>query len=45
MQQPYRLSVCYEVRVVRIDSQRVLAGGRVHDRSTRFAPLPAGAGA
>lgn len=41
MQQPYRLSVCYEVRTVRIDSQRVLAGGRVRERGTKFAPMEA----
>lgn len=43
MQQPYRLSVCYEVRVVRIESQRRLAGGRVTERLADFAPVPAGA--
>jgi hypothetical protein len=37
MQQPYRLSVCYEVRVVRIDSLRQKTGGRVSERSTAFA--------
>jgi hypothetical protein len=37
MQQPYRLSVCYEVRVVRIDSLRRRIGGRVTERSTAFA--------
>jgi hypothetical protein len=37
MQQPYRLSVCYEVRAVRIESQRRVAGGRVAERSTSFA--------
>ena len=40
MQQPYRLSVCYEVRVVRIESQRRLAGGRVSERLADFAPVP-----
>jgi hypothetical protein len=39
MQQPYRLSVCYEVRTVRIQSLRRFAGGRVAERSTAFAPL------
>lgn len=39
MQQPYRLSVCYEVRVVCIESLRRLQGGRVTDRTTEFAPL------
>jgi len=36
MQQPYRLSVCYEVRVVRIASLRRQVGGRVADRSADF---------
>lgn len=39
MQQPYRLSVCYEVRVVRIDSLRQSPGGRVTDRQSRFEPV------
>jgi hypothetical protein len=38
MQQPYRLSVCYEVRVVRIESLRRVQGGRVSERATDFAP-------
>jgi hypothetical protein len=37
MQQPYRLSVCYEVRVARIASLRRLPGGRVGDRASNFA--------
>jgi hypothetical protein len=41
MQQPYRLSVCYEVRAVRIDSLRKLPGGRVVDRESRFEPADA----
>jgi hypothetical protein len=36
MQQPYRLSVCYEVRVVRIASLRRQSGGRVADRAADF---------
>ena len=36
MQQPYRLSVCYEVRVARIDSLRKQQGGRVGDRSSQL---------
>jgi hypothetical protein len=39
MQQPYRLSVCYEVRVVRIESLRRLPAGRVTERATEFAPV------
>ncbi|CUI07402.1 DUF4255 domain-containing protein [Massilia sp. P8910] len=41
MQQPYRLSVCYEVRVARIDSQRRQAGGRVAERAADFGQLAA----
>jgi hypothetical protein len=41
MQQPYRLSVCYEVRVARIDSQRRQPGGRVGERGADFRPLAA----
>lgn len=41
MQQPYRLSMCYEVRVVRIDSLRRTPGGRVADRESRFEPAQA----
>jgi hypothetical protein len=36
LQQPYRLSVCYEVRVPRIDSRRVTGTGRVGDRRFDF---------
>jgi hypothetical protein len=32
LQQPYRLSVSYEVRVPRIDSRRVTSTGRIGDR-------------
>lgn len=44
LQQPYRLSVCYEVRVPRIDSQRVEHAGRIGDRSfvLKDNPLPEG---
>jgi hypothetical protein len=41
MQQPYRLSVCYEVRVARIESQRRQPGARVADRATDFRAQPA----
>ena len=41
MQQPYRLSVCYEVRAVQVDSERRLAGGRVVERRTDFAEVEA----
>jgi uncharacterized protein DUF4255 len=40
LQQPYRLSVCYEVRVTRIDSQRTLRTGRVAERTTQFEENP-----
>jgi hypothetical protein len=41
MQQPYRLSVCYEVRAARIDSLRRLPAGRVSERETRLTPQAA----
>lgn len=40
LQQPYRLSVCYEVRVTRIDSQRTLRTGRIAERTTQFEENP-----
>ncbi len=40
-QKPYRLSVCFEVRVVRIDSERRPPAGRVRDRATDFEDKPA----
>jgi hypothetical protein len=40
MQKPYRLSVCFEVRVVRIDSERKLNPGRILERSTAFEGMP-----
>ena len=42
MQQPYRLSVCYEVRAVRIESQRVLQGPRITERVSDFEGVGAG---
>lgn len=36
LQKPYRLSVCFEVRAVQIDSQRFTGATRVRDRVTRF---------
>lgn len=36
LQQPYRLSVCYEVRVPRIDSLRRARTGRIGDRTFDF---------
>jgi hypothetical protein len=39
MKQPYRLSVCYEVRTVRIDSARRVQAGRLTERSSEFGPL------
>lgn len=39
LQQPYRLSVCYEIRIARIDSTRTLPVGRVADRAAAFVAL------
>jgi hypothetical protein len=44
LQQPYRLSVCYEVRVTRIDSLRTERTGRVLERTAEFDENPVGAG-
>jgi len=40
LQKPYRLSVCIEVRVVRIDSERKLQPGRIRERATDFEEAP-----
>lgn len=40
LQKPYRLSICFEVRVVRLDSERSLRVGRIEGRDTRFEELP-----
>jgi hypothetical protein len=39
LQEPYRLSVCYMVRVTRIDSLRTSNGVRVIDRIGRFGEM------
>jgi hypothetical protein len=41
LQKPYHLSVCYEVRVTRIDSNRTLKTGRILERSSDFEENPA----
>jgi len=41
LQEPYRLSVCYEVRTVRIASQRELDAQRARERSVDFQPAEA----
>ena len=41
LQKPYRLSVCYEVRSVRIASQRQIDASRLVERSTDFQPAGA----
>jgi hypothetical protein len=41
LREPYRLSVCYQVRVTRIDSRRVLEGTRVVDYNRGYGPVPA----
>lgn len=45
LQQPYRLSVCYEMRLVRIDSTRTQRTGRITERASQFRNVPAAAGA
>jgi hypothetical protein len=41
LQEPYRLSVCYEVRAIRIASQRVLRRRRVSERESELAGVEA----
>jgi hypothetical protein len=43
LQKPYRLSVCYEVRVVRISSRRVVQARRIGERAADFGAVGAGA--
>ncbi len=46
LQQPYRLSVCYEVRVTRVDSKRTATATRVVERNVRIgSPEPLGVNA
>ena len=40
LREPYRLSVCYEVRATRVDSQRVLERGRVVHRDAELGERP-----
>jgi hypothetical protein len=40
LREPYRLSVCYQVRVARVDSQRVLRHARIVDRAAKFDDTP-----
>ena len=41
LREPYRLSVCYEVRVTRISSTRTSSRGRVFERTGRLEDDPA----
>ena len=43
LQKPYRLSVCYEVRVVRISSRRVVQARRIGERAADLGTVGAGA--
>lgn len=36
LQEPYRLSVCYQVRVARVDSERVIDHARVVERTANY---------
>jgi len=40
LREPYRLSVCYQVRVTRIDSRRELNGALVIERNAGFGQAP-----
>jgi len=41
LREPYRLSVCYQVRVTRIDSRRVVEGARVVEYDRGYGAIPA----
>jgi hypothetical protein len=40
LREPYRLSVCYQVRVTRIDSQRQVENARIIERSPGYGTKP-----
>lgn len=40
LREPYRLSVCYQVRVAHIDSERQYRRRRVTDRTARYQSVP-----
>jgi hypothetical protein len=40
LREPYRLSVCYQVRVTSIDSQRIPGHARVIERIAGFGQIP-----
>ena len=40
LREPYRLSVCYEVRVTRIDSSRIQQNARVIERAADHGEVP-----
>lgn len=44
LQQPYRLSMCYQVRVTQIDSRRISTSARTVERSALLTPSMAAAG-
>ncbi|MCG8346177.1 MAG: DUF4255 domain-containing protein [Chloroflexales bacterium] len=39
LQEPYRLSVCYQVRVARVDSARTLTHARVIERAAKYGEV------
>lgn len=40
LREPYRLSICYQVRVIQIDSRRIVPGARVIERVTGYGYAP-----
>jgi Pvc16 N-terminal domain len=40
LREPYRLSVCYQVRVVQIESRRIVPGARVVERVSGYGDTP-----
>jgi hypothetical protein len=45
LQQPYRLSMCYQIRVTQVDSRRTVTNARTVDRSSLLSPGVAQPGA
>ncbi|MBS1789177.1 MAG: DUF4255 domain-containing protein [Acidobacteria bacterium] len=40
LREPYRLSVCYQVRVVKVESQRLAGQGRITERGANISDNP-----
>jgi Pvc16 N-terminal domain len=40
LREPYRLSICYQVRVIQIESRRIVPGARVLERVASYSDSP-----